>query len=144
VPPPLIYVIFFLAGFLLNWLFPLQFLPLGWNIIPALLLCVCGTGIFLAAVFALRRAKTPVSPYQPTKYLQVTGPYLRSRNPIYLAFTWLYLGLTCWIASWWPILLLPALIFVMNRFVISREESHLEERFGKAYRDYKARTRRWM
>jgi protein-S-isoprenylcysteine O-methyltransferase Ste14 len=143
-PPPLIYALFFIAAMLLNQAFPLQLLPLGWNHIPGILLCLGGMGIFVAAVLALRKSKTPVSPYEPAKTLHVTGPYLRTRNPIYLAFAWLYLGLTCWIASWWPVFLFPVLIYVMNRFVITREEAHLQDRFGKAYADYKTRTRRWM
>lgn len=142
--PPLIYALFFLAAFFLGFALPLRFLPLGWNRIPALLLCLGGLGIFMAAVLALRKSDTPVSPYQPVKTLVTTGPYLRSRNPIYLAFAWIYLGFACWIASWWPIILFPALIHVLNRFVIRREEAHLESRFGRAYLDYKARTRRWM
>ncbi|MCD6023715.1 MAG: isoprenylcysteine carboxyl methyltransferase [Fibrobacteria bacterium] len=142
--PPLVYILFFLAAFFLNLALPLQFLPLGWNRIPALLLCLGGLGIFLSAALALRKAKTPVSPYQPAKTLLTTGPYLRSRNPIYLAFAWIYLGFACWIASWWPVFLFPVLIYVMNRFVIRREEAHLESRFGRAYAEYKARTRRWM
>jgi protein-S-isoprenylcysteine O-methyltransferase Ste14 len=143
-PPPLIYALFFFAGYTLHLVFPLQFLPLGWNAIPGFLLCLGGTGIFLTGVFALRKSKTPVSPYEPVKALHTEGPYLRSRNPIYLAFAWIYLGLACWTASLWPILLFPFLIFVMNRFVISREEAHLHQRFGKAYDDYRSRPRRWM
>jgi protein-S-isoprenylcysteine O-methyltransferase Ste14 len=142
--PPLIFASFFVAAFFLNFALPLQLLPLGWNRIPALLLSLGGTGIFIAALLALRRARTPVSPYRAAETLVSTGPYLRTRNPIYLAFAWIYLGLACWIASLWPVLLFPALVYAMNRFVIAREEAHLEGRFGKAYRDYKARVRRWM
>jgi protein-S-isoprenylcysteine O-methyltransferase Ste14 len=147
VPPPLLFVLFFLATFLLNALLPLQLLPLawiGWRPIPATLLTLGGLGIFTAAALALRKARTPLSPYKPTQKLLTTGPYLRTRNPIYLAFAWLYLGSAFWIASLWPVLFFPVLIYGMNRFVIAPEEAHLEQRFGGAYRDYKARTRRWM
>jgi protein-S-isoprenylcysteine O-methyltransferase Ste14 len=144
VPPPLLFVLVFLTGFLINLALPLQFLPLGWHRIPGLLLCLGGTVIFLSAVVALRKARTPVSPYEPSRALVVTGPYMRSRNPIYLAFAWLYLGCACWIDSWWPLFLFPFLVYGINRGVIAREEAHLEARFGRAYLDYKARTRRWM
>jgi protein-S-isoprenylcysteine O-methyltransferase Ste14 len=41
------------------------------------------------------------------------------------------------------ILALPFAVLV-TWLAILPEERHLEERFGDAYRDYKARTRRWI
>jgi protein-S-isoprenylcysteine O-methyltransferase Ste14 len=144
VPPPLIFLLVFLTALVPAFFVPLQFLPIGWNRIPSLLLCLGGLVIFAAAAFAFRKGRTPISPYEPAKHLLTTGPFLRTRNPMYLAFAWMYLGFACWVASLWPVLAFPVLIYVINRAFIAREEAHLEERFGKAYRDYKARTRRWM
>jgi protein-S-isoprenylcysteine O-methyltransferase Ste14 len=42
------------------------------------------------------------------------------------------------------ILLLPAVLLVIQRGVIEREERYLERTFGKEYLDYKARVRRWV
>jgi protein-S-isoprenylcysteine O-methyltransferase Ste14 len=142
--PPLIYLAFFLAAYILNGLVPLPVLPAGWSLIPAVLLSLGGVVIFASAALTLRRAGTPISPYKPAKKLLMTGAYLRTRNPIYLSFAWIYLGFACWTASAWPFLFFPALVYAINRLVISREEAHLEARFGEAYRDYKARVRRWM
>jgi protein-S-isoprenylcysteine O-methyltransferase Ste14 len=143
-PPPLIFVLVFLTASVVNMFLPLQALPLGWNRVPALLLSLGGLGIFIGAALALRRAGTTVSPYKAARVLLTTGPFLRTRNPIYLAFAWIYLGCACLIASLWPFLFFPVIIVVMNRFVIAREEAWLEKRFGEAYRAYRARTRRWM
>ena len=41
------------------------------------------------------------------------------------------------------ILMLPLAITIRYGVVV-REEAHPEERFGDAYRDYKARVRRWL
>lgn len=144
VPPPLLYLLVFLTASVINMVYPVQLLPLGWNIVPAILFSLGGLGIFLGAALALRRAGTTLSPYKSSKVLLTTGPYLRTRNPIYLAFAWIYLGCACLIASLWPIVLFPVLILVLNRTVIAREEVWLEARFGEAYRTYRARTRRWM
>jgi protein-S-isoprenylcysteine O-methyltransferase Ste14 len=144
VAPPLLFLAFFLAAYFLNILIPLPVLPMGWSLIPALLFTLGGVLIFASAAWALRRAGTPLSVFKPAKKLLTTGAYLRTRNPTYLAFAWIYLGFSCWTISAWPFLLFPAAIYAVNRFVIFREEAHLEARFGQTYRDYKAGTRRWM
>lgn len=142
-PPPLVIAAVFLAGVVLQRLVPLPFLPAGLHVIPALFLSLGGLALFLAALRALRKAGTSPSPYATPETLVTDGPYLRSRNPIYFSFLWLYLGLAFWIHSLWPLLLLPVAVIAMNRLVIAGEEEALEARFGDAYRAYKARTRRW-
>ena len=144
IPPPLVFVLFFFVSTIPAFFVPLQFLPYGWNKIPSILLSLGGLVIFTTAAFTFRKARTPISPYQPAEKLLTTGPFLRTRNPIYLSFVWIYLGFACWVTSLWPLLTLPILIYIINRHYIAREEAHLQERFGKAYSDYKARTRRWM
>jgi protein-S-isoprenylcysteine O-methyltransferase Ste14 len=63
---------------------------------------------------------------------------------MYLGFTLIYLGVSVWINALWPIVLLPLVLLVMQRGVIHREEAYLERRFGAAYREYRARVRRWL
>lgn len=142
-PPPLLYVIAYAAAWSLHRLAPLPFLPGDLHLIPALWLTLGGVLIFFSALRALRKAGTSPRPYAVPTALVTEGPYRRSRNPIYLSYVWLYLGLGCWLNSWWPLILFPALILAMNRFVIGREETVLEERFGAAYRRYRESTRRW-
>ena len=54
------------------------------------------------------------------------------------------LGIALVANSWWPLLLLPLVLVVVQRGVIEREERYLEARFGQEYRDYKVRVRRWL
>jgi protein-S-isoprenylcysteine O-methyltransferase Ste14 len=44
----------------------------------------------------------------------------------------------------WFVILGPVFALAVFRLAIVPEERHLEERFGQAYLDYKARTRRWF
>jgi len=44
----------------------------------------------------------------------------------------------------WPLLGFPILWLVLDRWVVRREERHLEATFGDQYRDYCRRVRRWM
>lgn len=144
VPPPLLYAAFLLAVWLLQRALPLPPLPGGLNAVPALLFSLGGLAIFISALRALHKAGTTPSPYQAPTALVTTGPYRRTRNPIYFAFAWIYLGLAAWMNSPWALLLFPALILAMNRLVIIPEEEDLGERFGTEYLAYTARTRRWM
>ena len=43
----------------------------------------------------------------------------------------------------WSVFALP-LVVILRYGVVAREERYLEQRFGDAYRDYKARVRRWL
>jgi protein-S-isoprenylcysteine O-methyltransferase Ste14 len=44
----------------------------------------------------------------------------------------------------WVLLLTLPLAVVIHYGVVAREEAYLERRFGDAYRDDKARVRRWV
>lgn len=142
-PPPLVFAALYGGTWGLHHFAPLPFLPGDLHLIPALWLSLGGVLIFLAALRALRKAGASPSPYAVPTALVTTGPYRRSRNPMYLAYVWVYLGLGCWINTWWTLLLFPVLIFIMNRRVLAHEEAVLEDTFGDAYRRYRETTRRW-
>ena len=89
-------------------------------------------------------AGTNIPPNLPTTALVVDGVYGRTRNPLYLGSTLVYLGLSVAAGSLWAIMLVVPLLWVINVGVIAREESYLERKFGDAYRAYKARVRRWV
>lgn len=143
-PPPLLFALFFFGGYILQKLRPLPILSGDLHLIPALWFSVAGLLLFLAAWRAMRRADTSPNPYVPERALVVSGPYARSRNPMYLAFACLYLGLSSWYNALWPLVIFPGLIVAVNRLVIRREEARLSARFGDDYRDYARRVRRWV
>jgi protein-S-isoprenylcysteine O-methyltransferase Ste14 len=96
-----------------------------------------GTRLFAAA-------GTNVPPTLPTTALVVDGIYRRTRNPLYLGMTLVYLGLGVAAGSLWEIGLVVPLLWVINVGVVKREERYLERKFADAYRAYKARVRRWI
>jgi protein-S-isoprenylcysteine O-methyltransferase Ste14 len=142
-PPPLIYALGLGAGFALEALlpeatFPMARWPLGAG---GLLAGLALQGSFIAW---FRRAGTPVAPYQPTKALVTDGPYRISRNPGYLGFALIYVGIALLADAPWVLAPLPLVLVIIDRGVIVREERYLERLFGQQYRDFKARTRRWL
>jgi protein-S-isoprenylcysteine O-methyltransferase Ste14 len=143
-PPPLIYVAGLAIGFGLEILLPSASLPRApaWALGAALI----AAGIALARSFfaALRRARTPVNPYEATTTIVTTGPYRVRRNPGYLGMALAFAGTAVLAGALWALAALVPTLIVMNRGVIAREERYLEHKFGKEYTRYKARTRRWL
>ncbi|MCQ4262274.1 isoprenylcysteine carboxylmethyltransferase family protein [Stutzerimonas stutzeri] len=143
-PPPVIYVLFLAAAWLLEWLIPIA-LPqnlwthyIGWGLIDA------GVLLMLWAGLLMLWRKTTVNPYGKPARLLEEGPFRISRNPIYLADSLIYCGIALLWGSLWPWLLLPAVVFSMQRGVIVHEERLLTQLFGDDYRRYCGRVRRWL
>jgi protein-S-isoprenylcysteine O-methyltransferase Ste14 len=103
-------------------------------------------GVSLAAwaVLTFRRLQTPVIPIRPARTLSVVGPYTMTRNPMYLSFALIYLGVTFVTNAFWPLLFLPEALVLTYLFAIKREERYLAREFGDAYAEYCARVRRWI
>ena len=89
-------------------------------------------------------ANTNISPLKPAVSLVTTGPFRFSRNPLYVAITFLYVGLTVLLNSWWGVVLLAPLLIVLHWGVVRREERYLELKFGDEYAEYRSRVRRYV
>lgn len=143
-PPPMIFFGLEAGAFAVNWLAPAPLLPGGpiwWAGLPLL-----GLGISLgaSAIAAMRRSGTPVDPYEPSAAVVTGGPYRYTRNPIYLGLVLIYLGVAALLNSIWPLVMLPVVLVLIDRFVIAREERYLERKFGGDYLHYKSSVRRWL
>jgi protein-S-isoprenylcysteine O-methyltransferase Ste14 len=142
--PPLIYLASIATGLALHWAWPRPLMaggpvrPLGGALVVASFL------LFGFSVERFRAAGTPVPARKPTTAIVQTGPYRFSRNPIYVAFSLLQLGIAIWVGSWWLVATLAAAIAIIHYVVVPKEERYLEARFGAEYRDYKASVRRWF
>jgi protein-S-isoprenylcysteine O-methyltransferase Ste14 len=143
VPPPLLYSVPLVAGAIVHRVKPLPIFPPNIGMVLGPFLIVLGL-VAIPAIRSFYRAGTSPKPWQPSKVLVTDGVYKLSRNPMYLGFTLIYLGVTAWVNTWWPVFALPLIFVVMDRGQIAREEEYLERRFGDEYRRYKARVRRWI
>jgi len=144
--PPLIFLGFLAAAAVLEAVVPLSIL--GAHAFPRYLAgAVLAAGGFVMILMGSRRflaAGTNIPPSLPTTALVTDGIYRRTRNPLYLGTTLIYLGLGIAAGSIWAIVLVVPLLWIINTGVIAREERYLERKFGDAYRAYKARVRRWV
>lgn len=157
-PPPLIYMGFLFVGWGLAelgarpeaveagfaWLMAGFGLEISVRRGVALSLVVGGLLLDGMAAGLFRRRGTAVEPWKPSTALIIEGPYRFSRNPIYLGFAVTYVGLAIAMNSWIALILLVPCLFVIDRFVIQREERYLAARFGAAYEAYRQKVRRWL
>jgi len=144
VRPPLVYLTSLILGSVIQLAAPLPFLP-GVLAMPlGAPLVVLAIALFAYAFATFRAAGTPVPARKPTITIVQAGPYRFSRNPIYLAFSLLQLGIALWVNSVWLLATLVGAVALMHYFVIPREEEYLARRFGSQYLDYKASVHRWL
>ena len=145
--PPFLYLACFLVGLVLDRAIPLPLvLPetafMRWIVGGGLILI--GVTIMATGIRNFSRAATPVPSNQPVRALVITGIHSWSRNPIYVGMLCLYTGIGIVARSPGIVILALPLVFILRYGVIAREERYLEQRFGDAYCDYKARVRRWL
>ena len=144
VPPPVLYAVAILLGWLLDRGWPLP-VGGGWSrVVMAWLLIAAWALLTVSSVGLFWRRHTSMLPIRPATALVLAGPYRFTRNPMYVGMALLSVACGLLLNTWWPMLLtVPALIAV-QRFVIVREEAYLRRRFGAEYEEYTRRVRRWM
>jgi protein-S-isoprenylcysteine O-methyltransferase Ste14 len=143
-PPPLIFAGFLVLGYLVELVWSTSFVSGGFRLFAGAVLFFMGAAIAFWAISHFRTAGTSLDVRKPDTALVTTGPYRYSRNPMYLGLTFAHVGVAIWADSLWMVAMLVPAQMVMHIGVIAREERHLEAQFGHAYRDLKARVRRWL
>ena len=72
------------------------------------------------------------------------GPYAFSRNPMYLGWGLIYLGIGLAVNSAWILALFIPVVAYVHFVDIRKEERRLEEQFGDEYLEYQRRVRRYL
>jgi protein-S-isoprenylcysteine O-methyltransferase Ste14 len=144
VRPPFVYLGSIALGLVVHYAWPARFVPPSVSTLVGAMLTFLAVGLFVAAVRTFRAAGTPIPGNRPTTAIVRTGPYLFSRNPIYLAFSLFQLGLSVWVNSLALLITLIPAVALMALVVIPREERYLQARFPSEYSSYRAAVRRWL
>jgi protein-S-isoprenylcysteine O-methyltransferase Ste14 len=145
--PPVLFLVALLLGLALDHLLPVPVAGLEADLlhwISAGSLILLGLALAAAGIRDFTNAGTPVPTYKPTRALVTTGIHGWTRNPIYLGMFLLYGGIGLAARSPWTLILTLPLAITIRYGVVAREEAYLERRFGDAYRQYRARVRRWL
>jgi protein-S-isoprenylcysteine O-methyltransferase Ste14 len=141
--PPIVFLFAILVGIALNRVRPLPFRPSALVMLGPIA-TTCAVLLFLLSYREFRAAGTSVRGSERTTTVVRTGPYRFSRNPIYLSFILLALGLSVWLNDLWLLVTLVPAVGFIAMVVIPREERFLERNFNDQYSIYKAQVRRWL
>jgi protein-S-isoprenylcysteine O-methyltransferase Ste14 len=142
--PPLLFSSALVAVFALHWLWPMPIFGHAVARWSGLTLIMLAVAIAVWGTRTMHAAGTNISPLQPTTSIVTTGPFRYSRNPLYVAITLLYVGLTFAFNTWWGIVALVPLLIIMHYGVVLREEHYLQQKFGETYRQYRSAVRRYL
>ena len=121
----------------------------GWSCLPtnARFTGFCtgmlGDLIFLLSVLCMKDSWRAGIPDKDHTELVTSGIYRFSRNPAFLGFNFMYVGVMLMYCN---LLTVPLTVFaiVMLHLQILQEERYLDETFGEAYREYKRHTFRYL
>lgn len=137
------FVINLIAIILLELAFPLALtfpavLPFG------LLFLLTAIVIALWSKYIYSRHQTSYDPKEKAVYLITDGIYSLSRNPIYIALIFAFVGISLILSLHYCVLGALNLFVILSKVVIPHEEKELHTIFGKEYLNYKSFTPKWL
>lgn len=134
--PPLVALFYIFIACLLGWFagIPSNFRDL----------LIIGFLLGLAAFIEFRKAHATLDPHGSVRQLVTSGIYRFTRNPIYLGFLLMLIGLPLNSGLYWGVVTAPFYVITMIRLVVEPEEIYLEQKFEDAYTSYTSRLRRWL
>lgn len=114
------------------------------TIFVGLFLLVLGTNILLFSVLEfLKNSESPL-PFDKPKKLVTTGIFQATRNPMFLASSFIWLGEALVFGS--LLLYLYALLFTLfNHYIlVAKDEPMLKKKFGRKYISYQKEVPRYV
>jgi len=109
-----------------------------------IIVIVLSIALILRAGLLFKRAGTGIVPFTPATSLVAVGPYRFTRNPMYVGMAGILLGVALLFGTLAPLLMVPIFAALIQWRFILAEEAMLTANFGEAYKDYRARVRRWL
>ncbi|MFC3196269.1 methyltransferase family protein [Parapedobacter deserti] len=107
-------------------------------------ICLLGAVLVFSATKQITKNETEILTFKEPQNLITDGVFEWSRNPIYLGFLLIVIGVTL-LCNNWICFIFPLVFFLIcNLWYIPYEENELKRKFDKEYRDYQHKTRRWI
>lgn len=105
-----------------------------------------GGGVVLAGLAAMefRKQGTTIIPHETPSALIQSGIFSKTRNPIYLADALILAGLCLWWDAVLALVLVPVLVWILEKRFIVPEENRMRRVFRADYARYEQKVRRWL
>jgi protein-S-isoprenylcysteine O-methyltransferase Ste14 len=120
-----------------------RIVPRPWQLLGLGPLLV-GVAMNLVADRAFHAVHTSVKPLEASSILVTDGVFRLTRNPMYVGFVLVLLGVAALLRSVTPFAVVVAFAVLMDRGFVAVEERMLAQRFGAEWERYRRRTRRWL
>lgn len=140
--PPLAYLAAIAVGMLIHERWPMSARPASWLPVGVSLV-VFGAALLLWAKLVFDSKRTPLEPWKATRAIVDHGPFAFSRNPVYIGFAIIQVGVGVWSDRLAVVILTIVPAFLTAVLIVPREEAYLRRKFGAEYEDFCARVRRW-
>jgi protein-S-isoprenylcysteine O-methyltransferase Ste14 len=142
--PPTYLLASIIAMLLLHFLLPVaRIIAAPWNL-SGIVILIAGVAVNIMADNLFHKVGTTVRPFEESTTLVTAGLYRFSRNPMYLGFVFILIGAAIVCGSLTPFLVTILFAVLMDREFIAHEEKILARKFGSAWQEYEAKTRRWL
>lgn len=121
----------------------------GWNHMPAnarftgFCIGMLGDMIFLVSVLCMKDSWRAGIPVKDRTKLVTTGIYRYSRNPAFLGFDFMYVGLLLMYFNL-SMFVVSSFAIIMLHLQILQEERYLTENYGDSYREYRKHVFRYL
>ena len=142
--PPTYLLIAVILCVTLHFILPIKIIiPATWNLV-GLIPVILGIWINLAADRELKLAETTVKPFAESYALVQVGVYRFSRNPMYLGFIAILLGISILLRTLSPFIVVIAYAILIDTTFIRYEEHKLARLFSDEWDQYRSKVRKWI
>ena len=142
--PPTYLLLSIAAMAALHMLLPLRaVIVFPWRLLGVLPL-VLGLALNLMADREFRQHETTVRPFERSTAMITSGVYRVGRNPMYLGFVLILLGVAIFLGSFSPFVVILLFAVLMDVGFIRVEERMMAVEYGEAWLAYKTKVRRWL
>ena len=144
IPPPIVTLISVLAIY-----FSRNFFPEHHGVIldfMSLLFLISGIILIRTAFVSFKNHQTTINPINLTKTSSLvnTGIFKYTRNPMYLGMVFILLSIALKFNLYGGLIVILIFFCFITKFQINPEEKAMEKLFGKEFKLYKKKTRRWL
>jgi len=114
-----------------------------WQQLTGIIIAAIGVGFFIAGMLTMKGSWRAGIPEKKETSLVVGGIYRISRNPAFVGFDLMYIGILIAFPNAWHSAAVATAVVLFHKQILG-EERFLVEAFGDEYIDYKKRVRRYL